>query len=288
MSHARSTLRTTLITFGALLQPGLGHIAMGRWWPGVLLFLGSWLTATAFGALALWRPGLPALGAALALAIAPNLVSVVGYLGLRRDHEPTPWAPAAPVLLSVCVAMIVVSVPVRMLVRDHLIQAFRIPSESMAPTLIPGDFIFADRRVAGRDCQPGDLVVFRFPMDRSVNFVFRVVGIGGDVLEIRDRVVYRNGNVLEEPFVRHTDPMIQTASVSPRDNFAAIRVPEGQLFVLGDQRENSNDSRYWGFVPASDVLGRITGTYWSMESPGYRVRWERVGKTVHELEQLAR
>ncbi len=238
--------------------------------------------------LVLWSPTPLALCAGTGIILVPGIASLIGYLRLRRGSEPTPDAPATPVLVSVVLAMIVVSVPIRLAVRDHLLQTFRMPSESMVPTLVPGDFMFADRRVQARDCRPGDLVVFRYPKDRSVNFVKRVIGVGGDVLEIRDRVVYRNGHALDEPYVRHMDPMIEPATVGPRDQLASFEVPAGQLFVLGDQRENSMDSRYWGCVPASDVIGRITGIYWSMETPAYHVRWERVGRTVRELEQLAR
>lgn len=276
-----------MLALGSLVWPGLGHIAMGRWRTGLLLFLGSALSGTGFVLLVLWRFSVLSLCGGIVLALLPNLLSAAGYLRLRRS-EPAPDAPATPVLVGVCLAMMVVSVPVRLLLREHLIQAFRMPSESMVPTLFPGDFMFADRRVAGRDCRPGDLVVFRYPVDRKVNFVKRVIGMGGDVIEIRDRVVYRNGQALVEPYVRHMDPMIEPASMSPRDNLASFKVPDGQLFVLGDQRENSLDSRFWGCVPASDVLGRITGIYWSMESPANRVRWERVGRTVPELVALAR
>ena len=137
----------------------------------------------------------------------------------------------------------------------------------MAPTLSPGDRVIVDRTRSGR-AEAGELIAYRYPANTRLSYVHRCVAVGGQTIEIRDRVVMVDGRALEEPFVTHTDAHMREGGEDPRDNLPAFTVPEGQVFVMGDNRDNSNDSRYWGPVPARNVLGRVYKIYWPMNRAG--------------------
>ena len=140
---------------------------------------------------------------------------------------------------------------------------FRIPSAAMAPTLVPNDFILVS--TLRRRLKLGDIIVFNFPLDPSVPFTKRVIGVGGDRIEYKDGVLVRNGAAVREPYVVSANA-VQPFSVTLEE----IMVPEGELFVLGDNRDNSRDSRFWGFVKESEVIGKAVYIWLSDD-------WERVG-----------
>jgi signal peptidase I len=149
------------------------------------------------------------------------------------------------------------------------VTPYRIPSSAMAPTLIPGDMILTRTSVYMSEApQRGDIVVFRSPRDRSIDFVFRVAALSGERIAIRNSVVYVNDQPLAEPYlVTSTFTLPQSISMNE------FVVPEGHFFVLGDNRDNSFDSRFWGAVPINDVIGKVTYIWSSTIS-------ERVG-AVH-------
>jgi signal peptidase I len=171
-------------------------------------------------------------------------------------------------------------------VKAHLVQTYKIPSGSMQPTLLIGDHVFASKR-AYRDRAPrqGELVAFNFPMDPRREFISRVVGVGGDRIEIRDKQLFVNGQAMDEPYVIHTDPEIMTAgsTANPfqqRDQMPPLVVPEGFSYVLGDNRDNSYDSRFWGPLDNALITGRPTSVYWSWDAEAGEVRWERTGQNL--------
>jgi signal peptidase I len=160
--------------------------------------------------------------------------------------------------------------------RQFVLQAFRIPSESMVPTLLVGDFLFVNKieygpklpfshiRLPGlRAPKPGDVIVFDFPPDPSKQFIKRCIATGGQTVEIKHKAVYVDGVKRNEPFARHTSPTEDPEGYQPRDNFKPPTVPPGQLFMMGDNRDNSFDSRYWGTVPMDLVQGRAMFIYFS-------------------------
>lgn len=202
------------------------------------------------------------------------------------------------------------------LVRAFLVEAFKIPSASMEGTLLAGDFLLVNKLVYGaevplvgtripriRDPKRGDVIVFQWPEDLTKNFVKRVVGVPGDTLAMRGGTLLINGRAQRESFAHHV-PMLDrfesefrwqsrylAAAISDyrpsRDNWGPLVVPRANYFVLGDNRENSLDSRYWGFVPDSLVRGQPLVVYYSFDSgeavPNRflsRVRWRRVGALV--------
>lgn len=190
------------------------------------------------------------------------------------------------------------AVVLALVIRTWAVQAFKIPSGSMMPTLLVGDHLlvskssygiklpFSDRVIVplGHP-QRGDIVVFRFPEDRDKDFIKRVIGLPGESVEVRNKRVFINGQALDDPWAHYSDRIDLPPGVLPRDNFGPVTVPEGHYFVMGDNRDQSYDSRFWfggkgGFVPASDILGRAIVIYWSWEDHGFGVRWDRLGEMI--------
>lgn len=166
--------------------------------------------------------------------------------------------------------------------RIFVFQAFKIPSGSMEDNLKVGDHIIVNKFIYGpgptaggllplRDIKRGDIIVFRAPPQPDIDFVKRVIGLPGDTVEIRDKIVSVNGKALDEPYVVHDDPQVfplQLTLPEPyrsRDQYGPFKVPPGQYFAMGDNRDHSSDSRYWGTVPRTMIKGRAFMVYWSFK-----------------------
>jgi signal peptidase I len=180
-----------------------------------------------------------------------------------------------------------------MFLRAFVIQAFRIPSESMRDTLLVGDFLFVNKfeygpkipfthiRLPGlRAPKTGDVIVFQFPQDPSKDFIKRCIGTGGHTLEIREKQLILDGKQMKEPYVIHTDPSVRPAGYENRDNFGPLTVEPGRLFMMGDNRDNSNDSRYWGQLDMDLVKGRAMFLYWSWDPEKNWPRWNRIFQVI--------
>jgi signal peptidase I len=177
-------------------------------------------------------------------------------------------------------------------IRAFIVQAFLIPSTDMEPTLQVGDHILVDKEFYGlripftqerflknRNPQRGDVIAFIFPEDRTKTFVKRVIGIGGDTVEIRNKQVIINGKEVPSPHAVWWSKEIYPDNIMPRDNMKPLKVPEGNLFVMGDNRDFSHDSRFWGFVPIEDVIGKVSKTYLSVTKSG-QIRWDRLLRPI--------
>lgn len=171
---------------------------------------------------------------------------------------------------------IIVALIIAVVLRTFVVQAYHIPTESMENTLLVGDYILVDKfSYHFREPQSGDVIVFQYPLNPNKDYVKRCVAIEGQVVEMRDKVLYVDGR--EEAAIStiaYTDPKILPASLSNRDNFTPIRVPPGQVFVLGDSRDNSRDSRVWGFLDKDLIKGRGLGIYWSWAPDLNAPKWE--------------
>lgn len=190
---------------------------------------------------------------------------------------------------------LLIAIVLALFIRTFVVQAFKIPSGSMKDTLLIGDYILVNKFIYGirlpfsnrtiipvKDPQHGDIIVFKFPKDPSKDFIKRVIGVGGDTVEIRNKKVYVNGDLLpDEDYAVHSDPNIYPAIVQPRDNFGPLKVPPGKLFVMGDNRDESNDSRFWRFVDLSALRGKAFIIYWSWNKQDVGVRWSRLGHLIH-------
>jgi len=189
---------------------------------------------------------------------------------------------------------IIIAILIALFIRTFIVQAFKIPSGSMKPTLLVGDHILVNKFTYGvkipflrktlipvGEPARGDIVVFIYPEDRSKDFIKRVIAVGGDTVQIRNKQIYVNGSIYRDNFGVYVDDRIIPGSMQPRDNFGPVKVPPGQLFVMGDNRDQSYDSRFWGFVDLKDVMGKAFIIYWSWDGDGSSVRWGRIGKILH-------
>lgn len=188
---------------------------------------------------------------------------------------------------------LIVALLLAFFIRSFIVQAFKIPSGSMLPTLQIGDHILVSKFLYGLRLpyplettlwewgQPtrGDVIVFVYPRDRSKDFIKRVVAVGGDTVEIRHKTVYLNGAKMDDPHA--TFKYGEQENPGPRDNLGPITVPDHKLFVMGDNRDESHDGRFWGFVDVDDVKGKAFLIYWSWNSDESWVRWNRLGDLIH-------
>ncbi|MGQ9694787.1 MAG: signal peptidase I [Thermodesulfobacteriota bacterium] len=188
---------------------------------------------------------------------------------------------------------IIIALALAFLIRTFVVQAFKIPSGSMEPTLEIGDHILVNKFIYGikipftsirlfplEKPKRGDVVVFIYPLDPSKDFIKRVVAIEGDTVQIINKKLIINGAEVPDPHAVYKDDTVFPAEVQKRDNFGPIKVPQGCLFVLGDNRDRSLDSRFWGFVPIEDLRGKAFIIYWSWNSQETSVRWKRIGKLI--------
>ncbi|MFH1076340.1 MAG: signal peptidase I [Pseudomonadota bacterium] len=188
---------------------------------------------------------------------------------------------------------IIIAVLLALVIRTFIVQAFKIPSGSMQPTLDIGDHILVNKFIygikipltntkvfSGKSPQRGDIIVFEYPKDPDKDYIKRVVGLPGDTIEIRDKKITLNGKAFDDGHGVYSDMQILPAFIAPRDNFGPVTVPSHNLFVMGDNRDQSSDSRFWGFVDLTRVKGKAFIIYWSWNSDRFRVRWGRIGHMV--------
>jgi signal peptidase I len=182
-------------------------------------------------------------------------------------------------------------------IRTFVVQAFKIPSGSMLPTLQIGDHILVNKFLYGprleipltqmslgrlpglRKPRPGDVVVFIWPKDRSKDFIKRVIAVEGQTVEVRNRQVFIDGKPWDDPHA--TWVMQRGLGGAAGDNYGPYTVPPDHVFVMGDNRDQSYDSRFWGPVPIADIKGEALVIYWSWDGPDRWVRWERLGRLVY-------
>ena len=241
-------------------------------------------------------------------------ISKVQPLNARESAEPAQKSVTREYGEAMIIALVLA-----IFIRTFFIQAYKIPSGSMEPTLLIGDHILVNKIVYGlrmpdsifglqipgvplgkyvfhlEPVHRGDVVVFVFPPDPTKDFIKRVIGVGGDTIAVKNGVVWLNGSPMDDPHAHREVADSDRSAVSPRDNFGPVTVPTGKLFMMGDNRDRSYDSRFWGFVDLNDVEGRAMIIYlpWNEEKadsasflsdlllfPEY-MRWDRLGMIVH-------
>jgi signal peptidase I len=185
-------------------------------------------------------------------------------------------------IVSIVAAGFIIPILFALFIRTFIIEAYKMPSASMKPTLLVGDHFLVNKVAKNSDSiERGDIIVFAFPPDPRKDFVKRVIGLPGEVIEIKDKELYVNESLFNEDYIIHTDPQIIPAGIRPRDNFGPIQIPKNSVFVLGDNRDESFDSRFRGFVDLDKVNGKVTKIYWSWDKKNSQVRWDRIGQKVH-------
>jgi signal peptidase I len=193
---------------------------------------------------------------------------------------------------------IVIAFLIAIVIRTFAVQAFKIPSGSMLTTLQIGDHILVNKIILGtpidipftninlfrmpgiREPKRGDIVVFKYPEDPKRDFIKRVIAVGGDVVESKDKSIFVNNIKLTEPYIQHVDMLVKPRILDKRDNFGPVTVPKGMVFVMGDNRDQSYDSRFWGFVDEKQIKGKAMIIYWSWDGDKTWVRFSRIGRLV--------
>jgi signal peptidase I len=192
---------------------------------------------------------------------------------------------------------IAIAILLALVIRTLIVQAFTIPSGSMMDTLLVGDYILVNKFLYGPELpvtdyrlpglrQPhrGDIIVFKYPQDEKRDFIKRVVGTPGDTVQVRGQQVLINGQTLEEPYARRNPSALSHTGSPSFCGYAyacePLQVPADSYFVMGDNRDNSQDSRYWGFVKRDKIKGKAFLIYWSWDSETHWPRWWRLGRYI--------
>ena len=192
---------------------------------------------------------------------------------------------------------IIIAILIAVVIRTLVIQAYKIPSRSMVPTLLIGDHLLVNKFIYGikipvirtillpvSNPKRSDIIVFIYPNDRSKDYIKRVIGVAGDKIEIKNKNIFINDKPYKDGIGIYSDSIVYPAMVQPRDNFGPVVVPKNSLFVMGDNRDESADSRFWGFVDLKDVEGKALLIYWSWNSEEEnllkKVRWDRIGNLL--------
>jgi len=272
--------RNPIISFLlSIILPGLGHVYNGRLGEGILFFLGFWLLVALVLKLtglifSLW--GLICIVVALMIGpivIATHAAFEAAHLKVVSLKWYNKW------YIYICTILLVsftldAAIP---FAQHHIVgvRAFRMPAVSMIPAIEQGDHLIARwKRYGDRLPERGDIVIFPFPEDRSKDFIKRVIGLPGERLEIKDKIVFINDKRLQDPWGIYLSNVTFPSNVNSRDNFGPIDIPEGGVFVLGDNRDYSHDSRFWGHVETKDIQGKALYIYWSNDR-------NRIGKQLH-------
>ncbi len=193
---------------------------------------------------------------------------------------------------------IVIALLIALFIRAFVVQAFKIPSGSMEPTLLVGDYLLVNKFIYGiripytevkflqfKKPQRGDIIVFIFPLDPSKDFIKRVIGTEGEKVEIIHNRIYINDRLIDDPWGHFVTDDFPKSFIQRMENFGPVVVPKDSLFVMGDNRDNSEDSRFWGFLNVNAVLGKAFVIYFSWDQNAGSlldiVRWSRIGKLIH-------
>lgn len=274
--------------FLALISPGLGHMYNGYLKEGILV----WTTGVALLFLLL-EIGLANTFKGLVIfcliGIFLILLNIIHAVRLAKNQSGYILKKYNSIFYYV-LWIVFESVLGTIITDTWRLKAYGIPTGSMENTVLAGDYVYVDKCFEYSDLHTGDLVVFKYPADPEVDYVKRCIAKGGQTVEIRDKVVFVDGNKFSDSgYVKYIDPKIfirnegrlqyqtiENNKYGSRDNFGPLKVPENNFFVLADNRDNSLDSRAWGCVPADLVVGRLLYIYFSMDAEK-SIRWSRIG-----------
>lgn len=289
MDHPTKLRRPWLALLLSLLTPGLGQLYNGQTGKAVK-FLIAWLFLLLVWQWVVLLAAFPGLLITIIALLAFGLFAIIDAFRSARRLQKITLRPYNR--WYVYIVLILVFAVVGEISDDRIVANYKIPSGGLAPTIMPGDHIMADARSYGfripftdakvfaGPVQRGDLAIFPFPDDPSVDYIKRVIAVGSDTIRGQGTRVYLNGEILDEPYAYYDPGSLARKNSRTYLNFVPISVPEGKLFVMGDNRLNSQDSRIWGFVDASTVKGKALFVYWSHDPfvgwiNGYHL--ERIG-----------
>jgi signal peptidase I len=279
----------------SILSPGLGQIYNGQAKKGIIFYFIALLILLTFSITGLYFYGLIIfllIGICwLLFVIVDSLITAIKIKQSKLNNY-NKWY---FYLIFILIFNIITLGSANFLVT---IKAYSIPSGTMQHTLLIGDYLLVNKFSYGirnpltnkvwipiGSPQRGDVVVFIFPQDPTKDYIKRVIGLPGDRIQITNKKVMINGKVFETPQAVYDDPLVIPAPQGPtesaRDNLGPVVVPANSYFVLGDNRDHSYDSRFWGFVPMDNFRGKALYIYLSRDQENSRIRWERIGKTIN-------
>lgn len=273
---------STILTFFMI---GLGQMACGKIKRGIFLYIISEILLIAAAFIAIQPLPMFNIIAAGLIFISVYSFALIDSILLAKNPDNTlKFQPLIGYSLLVIISLVNSSFVQPVLsktIKDNYIQAFKIPNASMMPSLLIGDHLLVDKQ-AYKNNSPkrGDIIVFDLPEDTSRIFIRRVVGSGGDVIEIKNKQLYINDKQYHEDYIIYTDSTSLPDNSHPIDNYGPVSIPKDSFFVLGDSRNSSYDSRYWGFLASDKIKGKAVTFYWSWDKENSRVRWERIGKLI--------
>lgn len=272
----------------SVLLPGFGQLYNGQPTKALLLAMFAFLVGGLLvSGLMLYTPLHPPYNVALPMLVALAVLVAIVRDAMRTarqqgDRYELTSSNKWYAYVSFAILCAFVLQPTGSKLIRYMTQAFRIPAGSMAPTLLIGDQVLIDKSISwnGAVLQRGDIVVFKFPEDETKEFIKRIIGLPGETILIRNKTVYVNDQPLDDvTYTQRIDPGIIDGAINPRDNFGPVTVPDEAYFVMGDNRDQSLDSRFWGYVHRSKVMGKLWGIYWSWDTDNSNIRWDRVGRT---------
>jgi signal peptidase I len=267
----------------SFLTPGLGQIYNGKLIKGVILYLfGFFLTAVLLFSGLFYN----FIGMILCLVVLLLLFLFILLDAFRGDtklKEITikPYNKWFLYLIIFLINIFVIQPLAGSWIKNNIVRAFKIPSSSMKPTLLNGDRLIANMTIYKKE-KPnrGDVVVFLYPKDRPQIYVKRIMAVEGDIIEIRNKQIFLNGLPSDDKYGIHVDNHIIPGSELPRDNLRSIKIPNGCVFLMGDNRDESFDSRFWGPINSKDIIGKAIYIYWSWDKEVFRVRLYRLGQRL--------
>lgn len=267
---------------------GLGHLYAGEARKGIILFFAQGILLAFFLPLILLKTSLVIYGFLFIFGLAYFIFCLLDAVKIARDnrfgYQLKKYNKWYVYLACWAAAFLIVQPITEVSIKKNIIQAYKIPSGAMIPTLLIGDHILVDKFIYKKhEPQRGDIIIFPFPEKPSQDFVKRLIGLEGDTIEIKNKQLYINNEKYTESYIVNSDPNVMAAETAPRDNFGPIVVPNGKYFVMGDNRDNSYDSRFWKFVDKSTVEGKVKSLYWSWDKDAFKVRWERIGKSIEDV-----
>lgn len=283
MSKPRKAWIAAVLSF---LTIGLGHLYSGEARKGIFIFFAfQFFIGFLLAIILAISPGVLGLVFIIIVPICLYIYWISDSVCLSKtriaDYQLKKYNRWYVYLLCVFLSWFLFTPLYKTVVKIFVIQAYKIPSGAMAPTLKIGDYILARKGLfLGKTVRRGDIVIFPFPGDQSKDYIKRVIGLGGEQFEIKEKRIYIDGLLLKEPYTIFNDHRIFPRSQVPRDNFGPLKIPDDALFLMGDNRDESNDSRFWGVVRKKSISGKAVSIYWSWDSENTYVRWKRIGSRI--------
>ncbi len=266
-----------------LIKPGLGQIYNGQMNKAILIILLEYCYIPLLYVVAFYSLSAVTIISLVVIGVAYYILVLADSIVVAKRNS-TDYALKTYNKLYIYIAVVALFGTINYFnseyVKNNVIESFKFSSGSMTPTILIGDHIIADRSQSARNPKRGDIVVFEYPENPEKNFLKRVVAIGGDRVELRNATLYVNGTAVSELYIKQPESNDNAPHSLSGSNYGPVVVPDNSYFVLGDNRDNSQDSRYFGFISRDKIKGTVRNIYWSWDRSNHAVRWDRIGMQI--------